>query len=154
MNCSGTVTAVEFCFTSSPNSSANEVFTLQIYEQTNHSIITRVKSVPINSTRRCNTTKCCGIMRLQENDQFNLSQKDFYIGMVSGEFHNLPGLYSEEHPSLASKSYRVTALPTGSDVELIDKDLYNQTLRLMWLHISKSFANFISCLIMQLIGNE
>ncbi len=143
LNCSGTVTAVEFCYVRTSVSRRN-VFDLLILTRQDSNSIRVTKSIPISfhpSSNQCdssNPPECCDTMTLSDQDQFNIAASNFLIGMVNVvETPNLatpfPGLYSKFETS----SYQLSVgRPTVNSVLTLTGAI-SQPLRLMWFHISK-----------------
>ncbi len=137
LNCSGTVTAVEFCFV---NSSADDrnLFDLLLLIRLDSNSIQVTKSIPISfhpPSVQCDSSKCCDVMTLTEQDQFNLPTSNFLIGMVIisslvAPFHNV-------YPRFETTSYQLSVgRPTANSV-LTLSIATTRPLRLMWFHISK-----------------
>ncbi len=138
LNCNGTVTAVEFCYTTTSTINSRgqrKVFTLLILNQSNGQYYNVTKSIPVFSYK-CNASRCCELMTLQDQDQFNLTKSDFYIGLSSESDHNLNGLHSSVYLAYRVKSYLLNRLPALNEItKLTGNDC--RTPRLMWFHISK-----------------
>ncbi len=98
LNCSGTVTAVEFCYVRTSASRRN-VFDLLILTRQDSNSIRVTKSIPISfhpASDQCDSSdssKCCDIMTLTEQNQFNISISNFLIGMVNVDTLNLAAPY-------------------------------------------------------------
>ncbi len=144
LNCSGTVTAVEFCYvrTSSSENHRN-VFDLLILVRQDSNSIRVAKSVPISfhpSTDQCgspDSSKCCDTITLTESDQFDITPSNFLIGMVNVETQNLAAPFANMYPRFQTPSYQLSVgRPTANSMLTLTRAI-TLPLRLMWFHISK-----------------
>ncbi len=144
LTCSGTVTAVEFCyFRTSSNKNHRNVFDLLILTRQDSSSIRVTKSISISfepSSDQCdssNPPKCCDIMTLTEQDQFNIPTSNFLIGMVNVETPNLAAFIANMYPRFQIPSYQLSVGQPTINSMLTLSNATTQPLRLMWFHISK-----------------
>ena len=142
LNCSGTVTAVEFCYVRTSAMRRN-VFDLLILTQQDNNTARITKSIPIcfhPSSDKCdssNSSKCCDVMTLTEQDQFNISTSHFLIGMVNVAIPNLAAPYSNMYSRFQTPSYQLSVgQPTANSMFTLTGTI-TRPLRLMWFHISK-----------------
>ena len=145
LNCSGTVTAVEFCFFKPSRMSHKNVFDLLILTQQDNNTAQVNKSIPIRFhpplINKCNSNKCCDVMTLTEQDQFNISTSNFLIGMVNVETTNLAAPFANMYPRFQTTSYQLSVGRTSVNSMLTLTGAISQPLRLMWFHISKQLKN-------------
>ncbi len=144
LNCSGTVTAVEFCYarTSSRKNHRN-VFDLLILTRQDSNSIRVTKSIPISfhpTSDQCDSSdssKCCDIMTLTEQNQFNISISNFLIGMVNVDTLNLAAPFINLYPRYQTPSYQLSVGRPIVNSMLTLSGAISQPLRLMWFHICK-----------------
>ncbi len=138
LNCSGTVTAVEFCyFRTSTN---KNVFDLLILTPQDSNIIQVTHSIPSRfrySSDRCNIIKCCDTMTLTKQDQFNLPTSNFLIGMVNTNRPNLAAPTNSYSRYQTPSSYQLSVRRPTANSMLTLSSTTTRPLRLMWFHISK-----------------
>ncbi len=139
INCSGTVTAIEFCYTHITNDGQREVFTLHTLtrQSDGRSRATDSFSVSFSTNKRCyNSQTSCDTKPLEQPDQFSLPASNFLLGVTTRTNPNLPGLFTNVNPELTTQSYLISGMPAVNSVKTFTGTL-PQTVRLMWLHISK-----------------
>ena len=144
LNCSGTVTAVEFCYYRT-NSSMNHrnVFDLLILTQQDNNTAQITKSIPIcfhPSLDKCDSSdssKCCDIMTLTEQDQFDIAASNFLIGMVNVETPNLAAPFTSLYSRFGTTQYQLSVGRPTANSMLTLTGAITRPLRLMWFHISK-----------------
>ncbi len=144
LNCSGTVTAVEFCyFRTSSSRNHRNVFDLLILTRQDSNSIRVTKSIPISfhpSSDQCDSadsSQCCDIMTLTEQDQFDIAASNFLIGMVNVETPNLAAFFANMYPRFQTPSYQLSVGRPTANSMLTLSGAISQPLRLMWFHISK-----------------
>ncbi len=139
LNCSGTVTAVEYCYNTGSNSHKT-VFTLLILTHSNDRFIVdrNIQIRFVENQNQCGDP-CCEVRSLLDGDQFVLPARNFLIGVtIEDEGPNLLGFDSSSHPGLtAPDSYLYLGAPEASSMPIDLGTMQSQALRLMWLHISK-----------------
>ncbi len=143
LNCGGTVTAVEFCFFEPSSMNHSNVFDLLILARQDNNTIRVTKSIPISfhpSSDQCDSSdssKCCDIMTLTEQDQFNIPTSKLLIGMVNVEIPNLAAPFTNSYSKFETPSYQLSVgQPTVNSMLTLTPPA-TQPLRLMWFHISK-----------------
>ncbi len=143
LNCRGTVTAVEFCYFRASTTWRN-VFDLLILTRQDSNSIRVTKSIPISfhpASDQCDSSdsfKCCDIMTLTEQDQFNISISNFLIGMIINvETPNLAAPFANMYPRFQTPSYQLSVGRPSVNSMLTISNATTQPLRLMWFHISK-----------------
>ncbi len=137
LNCRGTVTAVEFCYSGTTNDQQREVFTLHTIAKQNDGTITVTNSIPVrfSTSSQCYaSSRCCDTMPLEQQDQFSLPESNFLLGMSTRANPNLPGLFTSLQSSYSTQSYLISGQPT---INTVLSGRVTQSLRLIWLHISK-----------------
>ncbi len=141
LTCSGTVTAVEFCY-SRTTGSDRDVFDLLILTRQDSNSIRVTKSIPIRfhpSSDQCDSSdssKCCDVMTLTEQNQFNIPTSNFLIGM-NVETPNLAAPFVNLYSRFETTQYQLSVgRPTANSMLTLTGAL-TRPLRLMWFHISK-----------------
>ena len=140
LNCTGLVTALEFCYTTLDLFPSN-LFNFKILSRELNNVFNVMKSIRIRanpSLRRCAFSRCCEIMEFDIQDQFNItSSTDLAIafGPRQGLIKNHQGLFANSYP-MYTGFYHVANVPldTGSSADL--NAPVEVSLRLAWLHIS------------------
>ncbi len=142
LNCSGTVTAVEFCYVTTSATRRN-VFDLLILTRQDSNSIRVTKSIPISfqpSLAQCDSSdssECCYTITLPELDQFNLPTSNFLIGMVNVETPNLAAPFTGVYSRFETPSYQLSVGRPSVNSMLTLSGAITHPLRLMWFHISK-----------------
>ena len=141
LTCSGTVTAVEFCYFRTTGSD-RDVFDLLILTRLDSSSIHVTKSIPISfepSSEQCDSSKskCCDTITLTEQDQFNLPTSNFLIGMVNVETPNLAAPFTSLYSRFGTTQYQLSVGRPTANSMLTLTGAITRPLRLMWFHISK-----------------
>ncbi len=144
LNCSGTVTAVEFCyFRTNSTKNHRNVFDLLTFTCQDSNSIRVTKSISISfhpSSDQCDSSdssKCCGVITLTEQDQFNISTSNFLIGMVNVETTNLAAPFTNLYSRFETPSYQLSVGRPTANSMLNVSSATTRPLRLMWFHISK-----------------
>ncbi len=144
VNCSGIVSALEYCYTRTSDSSTQLVFTLLILMQNNHEFTITdkidVRSTPGSSI--CTSSRCCDTAVLDMSKQFPLPRSNFAFGLslpVSGlqllAFN--PGSFPQFQASQYLANF-VGRLDIGEVHPLSSSNIVtDHTLRLFQMHLSK-----------------
>ena len=141
LNCSGLVTALEFCYTTLDFFDRN-FFNFQILSRDLNNVFNVMKSILIRanpSTSTCNTftRRCCEIMEFDIQDQFNITSPDLAIAFGPRQHitKNHEGLVASLYPMYTDFFHIAdVSLDIGSSADLNAPVLVS--LRLAWLHIS------------------
>jgi len=147
LNCTGLVTALEFCYTTTlplKNPSSRNAFQFLTLTRTSHTEFEVTRSIQVTATpsqERCrsgNPHRCCEIMEFSLQDQFNLITPNLAIGFGPQQDSQInpqrlfPGVYPMY---TASSHISSTSLNSGSKYNLNAPS--TRTLRLSWLHLGK-----------------
>ena len=147
LNCTGLVTALEFCYTTTiaPNdSSARDAFNFLLLNRQTGNVFEVVKSTLVRanvSQANCmssNPRRCCEVMEFNLQDQFNITSPNLAIGFGPRQDSqiNHQGLHFGLYPMYTASTLIASfSLNSGATIELTAPD--EQSLRLAWLHISE-----------------
>jgi len=148
LNCTGLVTALEFCYTTtapSKSQSSRSVFNFLTLTRTSDNVFEVVRSTQLSSNpnngANCMPTdprRCCDVHEFSQEDQFNLSSPNFAFGFGPQEGNKISyqGLYADLYPMFTANSHTSSSsLSPGNSFDLRSSE--QQTLRLAWLHIGK-----------------
>ena len=149
LNCTGLVTALEFCYTTTippNNQTTTNFFNFQMLKmktgnvfEVNKTILVRATPSAANCTNS-NPRRCCEIMQFDTQDQFNITSPNlaFAIGPPREKIITHEGLFTGLYPMYSGLFYErndplnlMGTTTLGSPVSL-------QSLRLAWLHIGES----------------
>ena len=153
LNCSGTVTAVEYCYRIRDSQLGTEqlVFTLLTLQQSGLEF-TITDVIPISSTPMSDICTesifsiqyCCDILSLGMMDSFLLPAENFAFGVQISSSVNLLGYRGNVFPQFVVEQFRYSqanfgAPVIGGRITLTDNDRESdRTLRLLQFFISKS----------------
>jgi len=148
LNCTGLVTALEFCYTTAipPNNpNSTNAFQFLTLTRKHNNTFEVTKSIQVTATpseARCvNTThihQCCEIMKFHLQDQFTIATNNLAIGFVpQNSTIKLQGWHASLYLNYTASSYKlVSSRVLGNNItELGDQG--NNSLRIFWLHIGK-----------------
>lgn len=148
VNCSGTVNAVEYCYTGSQNQFGTEqlVFTLSILNQSGSSI-TVINTKDVISTPndgKCTLRSfssiqyCCDVTSLSVADQFQLPASNFAFGItIPSSGVNLLGWSPSRYPDFIVNHYVEDFPLTNGNTYMLNNIVIDQAHRLLRFHISK-----------------
>ncbi len=144
VKCSGTVSALEYCYTRTSDVSTQLVFTLLILMQNNHES-TITDKIDVRSTTGsliCTFNHCCDIAVLNMSNQFPLPRSNFTFGLslpVSGL--KLLAFNPWWYPQYQASQYQANLngrLDIGQVHSLSASNIVtDHTLRLFQMHLSK-----------------
>ena len=146
LNCSGTVSAVQYCYSVSSGAlgTEREVFTLLTLQQNGlnfvvSSVIT-VRSTPTGQicTRGfLGIQYCCDIMALNPMDQFDLPAVNFAFGIIPED--SLLTFNTASFPQFVAEHYRQqeTTVAVGDTITFSGNTLTDRAFRLVQFFISK-----------------
>ena len=140
VNCSGTVSAVEYCYRGSDGQLGNELlaFTLLTLEQNglNFRVTGRIdiRTTPHSCTR---SPYCCDTTSLNMAGHFILPAPNFAFGIA---IPHSSVILLEYNSSLQAAHYQTSQTVMGT-FSVGKMDLVTQGLRFLRLHISKSFIS-------------
>ena len=146
LNCTGLVTALEFCYTTtlSPNNpTSRKFFNFQMLNMKIGNVFEVKKTIPVAATPTANCTnsnqrRCCEIMQFDTQDQFNITSPNLAFAIVPQKGNNkviLQGLYEDMYPMYSGLFYEYSN--PLMDTTTLDSPV-NQSLRLAWLHVGES----------------
>ena len=148
LNCTGLVTALEFCYTTTiapSDNSAREAFNFLLLNRQTSNRFEVVKSILVRATpsqancMNSNPRRCCEVMEFNPQDQFNITSPNLAIGFGPQRVSqiNHQGLLSDLYPMYTTSTHLTSApLNSGSTTDL--NAPVDRSLRLAWLHISES----------------
>ena len=148
LNCSGTVTAVEYCYRAVNGQLGTQqlVFTLLTLQQSG-TTFTITDVIPISSTPTsdiCTGQYCCDTLSLDMMNSFLLPADNFAFGVQISSSVNLLGYYDGFSPQFVVEQFRYSqadfsAPAMGGSITLTENDRESdRTLRLLQFFISKS----------------
>jgi len=149
LNCTGLVTALEFCYTTtlSPNNrSPRNHFQFLTLKKLMNTEFEVTRSIPVTSnptSASCmgghTPRRCCAIKEFSPQDQFNITSPNFAIGFGPRKDNkiNQQGLFADMYPTYTTSSHTYN-MPLNLDSNYIFSNPGETTLRLAWLHIGKS----------------
>ena len=148
LNCSGTVTGVEYCYRGSSSDYGTEisVFTLSMLMQDSTgqftvTDITDIRSTPTSTI--CSSffnAYCCDITLLNPEDQFQLPSQNFaYALTIPSSGFNLLGWRASSYPQYVVRQYRSSVAPIVGGVYVLDSNdlITDEAHRLLRFLISK-----------------
>ena len=147
LNCTGLVTALEFCYTTTASiddTSSRNAFNFILLNGPIRNRFEVTKTIQILATsfeatcRIANPLRCCEIMEFNLQDQFNITSPDLAIGFDTRQDSNInhQGLHTSSYPMYSGLSYAASSsLSLGSTVS--SRHPIEQSLRLAWLHIGE-----------------
>ena len=148
LNCTGLVTALEFCYTTATglnDNSARDVFNFLLLNRQTGNVSEVVKSILVRanpSQATCmssNSRRCCEVMEFNPQDQFNITSPNLAIGFGPRRVSqiNHQGLFAGIYPMYSGFCHLTSlSLSPGSTTNL--NVLVEQSLRLAWLHVGES----------------
>lgn len=147
LNCSGTVSEIEYCYNAIGFPTGLVVFTLSILEKKNEETFLVTNTVSIQSSNNCPTTGgfsqfqfCCGTLTLHSSDQFHLPTENFAFGIVTlSSSRTLAAFPSTVSPQYLVEHYTVsvTEVPVMGDTLRVGSTETNKTLRLLQFSMSE-----------------
>ena len=154
LNCTGLVTALEFCYTTtlpSNNRGTRNAFNFLLLNRQTGNSFEETKTVLVTATpfaascMSSNPRQCCEVMQFNPQDQFNITSSSnlaIAIGpQIDGGFFT-QGFFPNQHPMYDATSY-ITSVAITSGSRDFNAPI-QQPLRLAWLHIGESRIYCIS----------
>ena len=145
LNCTGIVTALEFCYTSTiRDPSQRSAFLFLLFNRTSENMFEVLKSIQITATPSSATCmpsdpdRCCEVQEFKVQEQFSLSSPNLAIGFGPRQDSTIlqQGFPDGQHPMYTAFSHTTTtSLDLGKTYDLGKSS--NQSLRLAWMHIGK-----------------
>ena len=147
LNCTGLVTALEFCYTTTIapiDNSARDAFNFLLLNRQTGNRFEVVKSILVRATpsqatcMNSNPRQCCEIMAFNDQNQFSIHSSNLAIGFSpqrDSHIHHqglFTGLYL-----LYTASTHITSVSLNSETTANLKAPVDRSLRLAWLHISE-----------------
>ena len=154
LNCTGLVTALEFCYTTtlpSNNRGTRDALNFILLNRQTGNSFEETKTVLVTATpfaascMSSNPRQCCEVMQFNPQDQFDItSSSNLAIAFgpqIDGRF-STQGFIPNQHPMYDATSYitSVAITPGSRDFNAP----IQQPLRLAWLHIGESRIYCIS----------
>ena len=149
LNCTGLVTALEFCYTTTipPTNPQNpNTFRFLILTRTHGNTFEVTKSVllttnPARSTcinMDMSTNKCCQVHAFSQEEDFHLPSPNsaFGFGPESSDTAIIQGLFADVYPAYTTNAH-TSSLNLSPGVSYNLRTSSDQTLRLAWLHLGK-----------------